>query len=357
MAGEENVEEDEESRQVVQAFRDRVAGLLLAFKRDVGALVGRTPSEVVCPIDDRSSSPSAPSGHSLRLPAQLPDTPTPPSSSPTSVDSPSKPLRRGYTAAEIRFRRAHAGAGQEALKLLAFVFYRPEIFECFTTADLIDLLQQVVLIPNTLKLHTPNPKKSYALAVYALTHLKVPVACISPLKQKIVKALTNSVGDIGATFMGGGPGKREGEGGNVRARMEGFAALQQVLTEYPEVFALEHRSLLPVIIKGLCNPVQGVRARATGALGALVKGRSAWAETVTANLKAMAAGQVEGALQEDVDAKHLALLADHGQVQAAIRDSQTLCYVSAQAVSRYVHIVTLFAYSATPEEVNDPLVR
>ncbi len=317
--GEEDNEEMEEWKRVIKSIKIRIEGLLKAFKRDIGSVVGTEIS--ARPFNDALSSPSAPSTH-IRPPTILPDTP-PPQPSPSNIfESPIKPLKKGYTAAEIQYRRAQANAGQECLKFLAFVFYRQEVFDCFTNADLLVLLQSVLLIPNTLKLHTPNPKKSYALAVYALTHLKVPVECVLPLKEQILRALSSAVGEIASRHWGGGPGKKEGEGGNVRARVEGFSVKQQILTEYPEVFELEHGVLLPLILKGLCNPIVNVRIKATGSLGALIRGRMSWADKVGEELKDLLGMEVEEDERDAFDRRQSELRADLLRIRKGTKECE-----------------------------------
>lgn len=182
-----------------------------------------------------------------------------------------------------------AGVGQEALKFLALVFYRTELFSLFTDADLTSLLATVLSIPNTLKLYTPNPKKSYAFAIYALANIQLPADCVRPLKKEIQRALSNAVGDVALHHWGGGPGKAEGGGGNVKARTEGFAAIRQLMTFYAEDFALELTPFLEAILKGICDPPQGTpqttRVSATRALLACLQARMDWQDTVVSQLE------------------------------------------------------------------------
>ncbi len=313
----------------IEAFRARVPGLFSALKRDVGNLVGSKPSDIACPVNEDSSSPMVspvafPHGVTAARPL------SPPRSSASPQSDPEQPRKRGYTAAEVRHRRAMAAVGQEALKFLALVFYRPELHSCFTDADLNALLAAVLVIPNTLKLYTPNPKKSYAFAIYALANMRIPADCVQPLKRELQRALSNAVGEVALQHWGGGPGKVEGGGGgNVKARTEGFTAIRQVMTVYPEDFSLDLNPFLEATLKGICDPAQGtpqtMRVLATRALLSCLQARMDWQDRVVADLQALEERRVQAALDgegdEDFEQAQQALLQQFQDIQTAVRNS------------------------------------
>jgi hypothetical protein len=138
------------------------------------------------------------------------------------------------------------------------------------------LLSAVMIIPATPKLNTPNSKRTYVLAIYVISLLVVPISCLVPVKEKIVRALLNATGEICTKFWGGGPGRQEGLGGNIKARVEGYSAIWNVCSKYPSLFLPYHKDFVPEIIKGLTSPSPTVRARASAAAGGFSKGKLRW---------------------------------------------------------------------------------
>ncbi|KAJ9122813.1 hypothetical protein QFC24_004244 [Naganishia onofrii] len=283
-------------------FQQCSSDIYRSFIRDISRLVGTSISSVPPPVLDSSPPPNehlnptqgeitpSPSPepnarlvnfnqHSQRSAARVPASPilgiARLSSSSNPPSSPN-PTRQGYSEAEVRYRRALAGVGQSSLRFLAFVFHRSELYRCFSDTDITSLISSVLVIPNTPKLRTPNPKKSYALAMYSLCHLKVPVICVQPIKEKLMRVLTYGLGEGGLKCWGGGPGKREGEGGNVKARFECFAAMANALVQYPSLFIPRHKDLIPLILGGLIDGQQGMKVKAGMALCGFMKGRLNW---------------------------------------------------------------------------------
>ncbi|KAJ9116986.1 hypothetical protein QFC22_004644 [Naganishia vaughanmartiniae] len=292
-------------------FQKCSSDIYRSFIRDISRLVGTPISSIPPPVLDSSPPPDehldptqgeitpSPSPepnarlanfnqHSRKAAARVPASPTfgiARLSSSSNPPSSPNPTRQGYSEAEVRYRRALAGVGQSSLRFLAFVFHRSELYQCFSDADITSLISSVLVIPNTPKLHTPNPKKSYALAMYSLCHLKVPVTCVQPIKEKMMRVLTYGLGEGGLKCWGGGPGKREGEGGNVKARFECFAAMANALVQYPSLFIPRHKDLIPLILGGLTDSQQGMKVKAGMALCGFMKGKMNWLRDTERALK------------------------------------------------------------------------
>lgn len=91
-----------------------------------------------------------------------------------------------------------------------------------------------------------------------------------------MRVLTYGLGEGGLKCWGGGPGKREGEGGNVKARFECFAAMTNSLVQYPSLFIPRHKELIPLILGGLIDNQQGMKLKAGMALCGFMKGKMNW---------------------------------------------------------------------------------
>ncbi|GHJ86537.1 hypothetical protein NliqN6_2939 [Naganishia liquefaciens] len=282
----------------LESFRTRSSDIFRAFLRDITRLVETPITSIPPPLLDSSPpptghldptvvtpSPSPDGNHRLAnftrrgkqptISAHAPISPvlgTVRSNGPTSP----KPTRQGYSEAEVRWRRALAGVGQASLRFLAFVLHRAELHRCMSDTDVTELIRTVLMIPTTPKLYTPNPKKSYALAMYSLCHLQVPIACINPIKEKFMQVITYGLGDGGIKCWGTGLSKQKTEGGNVKARLECFAAMANAHVQYPSLFIPRHKEYLPLIFKALIDGQAGMKARAGMALCAFVKGRLNW---------------------------------------------------------------------------------
>lgn len=253
-----------ELRQLVRPIREQAPAVVRAFQRDLQRLLGKVPlSETPPASDDRSSSPFR---NLLPLQDTTPDNKRQLTPSPTPAigkASPNKPSRQGYSEAEVRYRREASGVGSAALRLLAFVLHTPELYSCFTDADIQALIDHVLVIPRTPKMPTPNPKRTYYLAVMVLAQLQVPVACVQPIKDKIARAVEAALNDSFA-FMSATAGK---EGPSI-VKKEGFAAVINLLISYPGVFFQHYGDFLPVSIRDLSSPVAAIRYKAGNALAA-----------------------------------------------------------------------------------------
>lgn len=284
----------------LDSFWTRSSDIVRAFLRDITRLVGTPISSIPPPVLDSSPpptghldptrtvitpSPSPDGNHRLanftrkgKQPVGAPVSPTLGIARVSSGNTPPspKPTRQGYSDSEVRFRRALAGVGQASLRFLAFVLHRAELHQCLSDADVTSLIGAVLVIPTTPKLYTPNPKKSYALAMYSLCHLQVPIACIQPIKEKFMQVITYGLGDGGVKCWGAGTGKQETEGGNVKARLECFAAMANGHVQYPSLFIPRHKEYLPLIFTALIDGQAGMKARAGMALCGFVRGRAKW---------------------------------------------------------------------------------
>ena len=253
-----------ELRQLVRPIREQAPAMVRAFQRDLQRLLGKVPlSETPPASDDRSSSPFR---HLRPLQDTTPDNKRRLTPSPTPANgktSPNKPSRQGYTEAEVRYRREAAGVGSAALRLLAFALHTPELYSCFTDADIQALIDHVLVIPRTPKMPTPNPKRTYYLAVMVLAQMRVPVACVQPIKDKIARAVEAALNDsfAFANVIGGK------EGPSI-VKKEGFAAVINLLISYPGVFFQHYGDFLPVCLRDLSSPVPAIRYKAGNALTA-----------------------------------------------------------------------------------------
>ncbi|KAJ9101789.1 hypothetical protein QFC21_003128 [Naganishia friedmannii] len=343
-----------------------------SFIRDISRLVGTPISSIPPPVLDSSPPPDehldptqgeitpSPSPesharlvnfnqHSRKAVARVPASPTlgiARLSSSSNPPSSPNPTRQGYSEAEVRYRRALAGVGQSSLRFLAFVFHRSELYQCFSDADITSLISSVLVIPNTPKLHTPNPKKSYALAMYSLCHLRVPVTCVQPIKEKMMRVLTYGLGEGGLKCWGGGPGKREGEGGNVKARFECFAAMANALVQYPSLFIPRHKDLIPLILGGLIDSQQGMKVKAGMALCGFMKGKMNWLRDTERDVKAVQA-KLEAIDEQDLAEKERVL----AEVKAVIQDWKWARKVMAEAETT---TVTILKSNLRPSFVVDP---
>jgi len=263
------LEHETERQAVLRAFGVNTSDLFRALTRDIKRLV--QPAS----CDTRflgSSSPISRAEDPLATPS-----PSPQNAGESDHEETPKPRRQGYSEAEVRERRAAAGVGQAALKVLSFVGYHADLHGNFSEADLTSLLSTTLVIPATAKLNTPNSKRTYAFAIYVLSLLRVPLACLIPIQDKVVRALLNATGEFSAQFWRGSQAKQEGAiNGNVKAKIEGYSAIWNVCLRYPSIFLSFHKDLIPEIIKGITNPNPQVRSRASAAAGGLAKGKLAW---------------------------------------------------------------------------------
>lgn len=261
-------------RIAVQPLQDNASALVSALHRDLQRLLGKVPNSEVPPSEADSSPfrglvPLQDSTPINRLGRSQPLTPS--TGGKLSPDS----LRKGYTEAEVKYRREAAGVGAAALRFLAFVLHQPEVFRCFTEADLSSLLSTVMVIPRTPRLPTPNPKRTYTLSIFILGQLKVPAACVLPVKEKIVRAVEGAITETLGNMIAGGAG---GAGGpakdsssslsSVQIRKEGFIALQKLLSTYPAIFFQHYADLLIPCLKALIPNNAAIRSKAAQGVAA-----------------------------------------------------------------------------------------
>jgi hypothetical protein len=200
--------EEEEIRNDVSAhemeislrpIKDEAPAMVRALHRDMQRLLGKVPnSEFSTP--DRSSSPFKalqPLHDSTPINRRQTPSPTPTPSETKDL----KPTRQGYSEAEVRYRRESAGVGQAAIAMLGLIFERRPISSCFSEADIQSLLDVLLVVPKTPHMPTPNPKKTYFAATVVLANMRIPFACVNPIRDKIVKAIEAMTSD---TFGSGG---------------------------------------------------------------------------------------------------------------------------------------------------------
>jgi len=242
---------DEGIRIAIQPIRDEAPAIVRALQRDLARLLGKFPSA------ERSSSPlereSSPFAHILPLQDVTPTRRQ--TSSPTPGSS--RRSRSGFTEAEVRYRREASGVGQAALKFLALVFNKQQLYSCFSDADLTALLDQVLAIPRTPKMPTPNPKRTYVAAITVLAHIKIPSADVLPCKEKIIRVLESAVAD------GLGKGNFATGGADiVPTRKPGLIAVANIVSTYPLLFVPHYADLLPAALRDLYHKSPDIRGKA-----------------------------------------------------------------------------------------------
>lgn len=238
---------------VIRPLRDEAPAMIRALQRDIQRLLGKMPnSEFDSP--DRSSSPfrGLMPLHDSTPTNQLP---SPPTSVSDPTKSPGKPSRQGYSESEVRYRREAAGVGQAAMGFLALAVHTRHIFSCFTEADIQSLLDMILVIPKTPHLPTPNPKKTYFTAVSIISNTQVPAACVSPLKDKLAKAIEVMTSE---SF---GTGSRD-----PNVKKEVYNAIFNLISTYPAIFFSYTTELLAPCLKALSSPIVLVRNRAAAAI-------------------------------------------------------------------------------------------
>nr|XP_019012891.1 uncharacterized protein I206_02387 [Kwoniella pini CBS 10737]OCF51672.1 hypothetical protein I206_02387 [Kwoniella pini CBS 10737] len=270
----------DEIRISTQPIRDEAPAMVRAIQRDLQRLLGKLPTT------DVGSSDSDLSPFRQLMPLRD-TTPTnqrgrlTPSPTPGTSSSPTKSARQGYTEAEVRYRREASGVGAAVLRLLAFTFHTSHLFSCFSEADLTSLLDQVMMIPRTPKLPTPNPKRTYYLSIIILTQMNLPSTCVQPVKEKIVRAVEGAMGDtLGA--MGGV--NVSGKEGPSPVRKEGFNAVTNLLSNYPTILFPYYPDLLGPCLKGLSNGNNLMRYKAGSAISAFARAKFAILASAQDNL-------------------------------------------------------------------------
>lgn len=259
---------EEDIRNTSGPIRDEAPAMVRAIQRDICRLLGKLPMSE--PAMERLES--SPFREVMPLARDHNDrftpSPTPPPGN--NGSSPFRAERHGYTAAEIRYRREASGVGAAVLRFLAFVFHTPQLYCCFSEADLQLLLDQVLGITRVPRLPTPNPKRTYFLCVILLTQLKLPLSCVSPLKDKIVRAAVKAVMEDFRLRNSGTTSDKPGPNGT---KKEGLSAVANLLNTYPTVFFPYYSELLPPCLSAYNNSSVQIRFRAGAALAAFAKAK------------------------------------------------------------------------------------
>ncbi len=242
-------------RIATKALRDEAPAMVRAMQRDLQRLMGKVPNPEV--------GSSEAEGSPFRTLAPLHDsTPINGQSRFTVSPSPNAVFRQGYTESEVRYRRESSGVGAAALRFLAFTFHAPHLFTCFSEADLQALLEQVMIIPRTPRLPTPNPKRTYYLSILIISQMKVPGVCVQPIKDKIVRAVETAINDsLASSTMGAKEGPSQ-------IRKEGFQAATNLVSSYPTIFFQHYSDLLPGCLRALSSPQSLFRNKASAAVAA-----------------------------------------------------------------------------------------
>jgi hypothetical protein len=268
----------ENIRITLQPIRDEAPAMVRAMQRDLQRLLGKVPkSEILTSEADsspfRGLMPLRDSTPTNRDP--LTPSPTPgPRGSRKSLDM---SARQGYSESEVRYRREASGVGAAALRFLAFVYSTPELYRCFTEADLSSLLDQMLTIPRSPRLPTPNPKRTYYLSILAISQMKIPSGCVQPAHDKIVRGVERAINDaLGNSPVSGG------KEGNNQTKKEGFLAIINLLSTYPSIFFQHYNELLAPCLKAMTSPIPIIRSKATAAVAAFASAKISLLSTLQA---------------------------------------------------------------------------
>ncbi len=249
-----------------QPIRDEAPAMVRAMQRDLHRLLGKVPNAEVG-LGNEGSSPfrglmPLQDGTPFRQRNRLTPSPTPnPLSINTKKSPDDAPRRQGYTEAEVRYRREASGVGAGVLRLLAFTFHTSHLYSCFSEGDLQTLLEQVLIIPRTPKLPTPNQKRTYFVSILILAQIRIPVNCIIPVKEKIVRSVESAINDT----LGSAGTPLTGKEGPSQAKKEGFHAVANLVATYPSIFFPFYADLLPTCLRSLSSPLSVMRNKAAGA--------------------------------------------------------------------------------------------
>ncbi|KAK8858700.1 hypothetical protein IAR55_002929 [Kwoniella newhampshirensis] len=258
-------------RIATQPLRDEAPAMVRAVQRDLQRLLGKLPGNEfgTSELDSSPFRDLLPLRNGTPISQRGRFTPSPTPGANGLKSSPTKPARQGYTEAEVRYRRESSGVGAAVLRFLAFTFHTSLIFSCFSEADLQAILEQVMIIPRTPKLPTPNPKRTYYLSILLLAQMSLPSACVHPIKDKILRAVEGAIADtLGA--MGGTVSGKEGPSAT---KKEGYHALTNLLSNYPSIFFTHYPDLLASCLRGMANQSNLVRYKAAAAACAFARAK------------------------------------------------------------------------------------
>ncbi|OCF72794.1 hypothetical protein I204_06023 [Kwoniella mangroviensis CBS 8886] len=257
-----------------QPIKDEAPAMVRAIQRDLQRLLGKLPNSEM----DSSEGDHTPFRGLMPLRDYTPTsngqrgrfTPSPTPGIGPKSSSPTKAARQGYTESEVRYRREASGVGAAVLRFLAFTFHSPHLFSCFSEADLQSMLEQVMIIPRTPKLPTPNPKRTYYLSIVILAQMNIPSACVQPVKDKVVRALEGAMAD---TLGSMGGNMISGKEGPSAIKKEGYNAVTNLVSNYPTILFPHYTDLLSTCLKGMVNPAQLIRYKAGLAISAFARAK------------------------------------------------------------------------------------
>lgn len=231
---------------VVQPIADEAPALVRAMARDLHRLMGKVPQA------EATTTASTPFRH-LR-----------PETRKTGLLSPGSTPTKGFTAAEILYRREAASVGSAVLRFLAAVFSSPRLFTCFTEADLQSLLDQVLVIPKTPILPTPQPRRTYALSMVIFSNIRLHESLLALVKDKIIGAVDSALNTIGTGAY------------NIRdpapLRREAYLAADHLVSHYPRLFFSAYPQFLASAVRGMGGPA-ALRRSATAAATTFVNAK------------------------------------------------------------------------------------
>ncbi|KAF7346564.1 hypothetical protein MSAN_01884500 [Mycena sanguinolenta] len=178
---------------------------------------------------------------------------------PSPQSSPKK-KKKGTTAKKAKYGRDLCTTCHSVIKLLAVVFTLPAVCRVFTVPQLRSILTQVLAIPLSDELPTPNARKTYALSIWLLQTQRLPSAVLENAADRIVFALRRGIeGELG----------KEGKKGSAS---DGLKAIHDLSIYQPSIFVPRFEALLPSVLTNLLALTAGIRAQACHALGGFARG-------------------------------------------------------------------------------------
>jgi len=253
----------EELQIAVAPIRDEAPAMVRAMQRDLQRVLGKIPG-IEAGSSTRESSPfrGLMPLRDTTPRSRLTPSPTP---APSSKRIDSSGAKKGYTEAEVRYRREAAGVGAATLRFIALVMHIPALYGCFSDTDITSLLDLVLSILRTPSLPTPNPKRTYYTALTVLGGLKVSPASVLPLKEKIARALESALTD--GLGLGQGSPTAKDNGGQIKK--ESHIAVVNLFSSYPTIFLSHHAEFVPTALRGLHSTLPLTRMRSSALLAAI----------------------------------------------------------------------------------------
>ncbi|KAF8171986.1 hypothetical protein K438DRAFT_186713 [Mycena galopus ATCC 62051] len=178
---------------------------------------------------------------------------------PSPKSSPKK-KKKGTTAKKAKYGRDLCTTCHSVMKLLAVVCTLPAVSGVFTVPQLRSILTQVLAIPLSDDLPTPNARKTYALSIWLLQTQRLPSVVLESAADRIVFALRRGIeGELG----------KEGKKGSAS---DGLKAIHDLSIYQPSIFVPRFEALLPSVLTNLLAVTAGIRAQACHALGGFARG-------------------------------------------------------------------------------------